>query len=300
MRILVTGGSGFLAAFMMRRFLRRGATFRVLDLRAGSPLAARLLGDDYGAIEWVEGDVADAHTVAAAAEGTNLIIHLAALLTPACQADPVRGAAVNLTGTLHVFANAVRLGHTQVLYMSSAGVFGPDDGTTPRPTTHYGAYKLATEGAARAEYDSNGLSSTGFRPLIVYGPGREVGLTAGPSIACREAARGAPYTIGFSGNSDFVYVDDVAAAFELAWASPREGAQVYNVTGEHAPVASVCQTVNEIAGERLIDYSGEPIPVAGLIDEGALRSDYPDMPRTPLAAGLAETYEFYARARASD
>ncbi|WP_163837351.1 NAD-dependent epimerase/dehydratase family protein, partial [Providencia stuartii] len=67
----------------------------------------------------------------------------------------------------------------------------------PRPTTHYGTFKLACEGSARAYLADRGLASIGFRPFIVYGPGRETGLTAGPSLACRAAARGESYRIPY-------------------------------------------------------------------------------------------------------
>ena len=82
---------------------------------------------------------------------------MAAILTPACQADPLRGAQINLLGTLNVFETARARGIGKVLYMSSAGVFGPDDGQHPRPTTLYGAWKLAGEGIARAYFADHGI-----------------------------------------------------------------------------------------------------------------------------------------------
>ena len=158
----------------------------------------------------------DTDTVMSAAEGCDIVAHLAAILTPACRDNPIRGAEINLIGTLNMFLAARRHGMGRVVYMSSAGVFGPDNGHTPFPTTHYGAFKLACEGAARAYYADHGISSIGFRPFVVYGPGRESGGSAGPSLAARAAAWGEAYTIPFSGASGLVYVDDVAAAYEAA------------------------------------------------------------------------------------
>src|SRR5258706_3102744 len=100
--------------------------------------------------------------------------------------------------------------------MTCACEFDPIDGRTPFPLTHYGDFKLAGEGCARAFWEDDRMPSIGFRPLVVYGPGREVGLTAGPSLACRAAARGEPYVIPFTGETDLLYVDDMAACFEIA------------------------------------------------------------------------------------
>jgi len=156
---------------------------------------------------------------------------MAGILTPDCQADPVRGAEINLIGTLHAFEAARRHGIRPVIYTSSAGVFGPHDGAAPAPTTHYGTFKLATEGSARAYWADHGLPSVGFRPFVVYGPGRETGLSAGPSLACRAAARGQPYVIPFTGATGMVYVEDVAAAYVAALTGKLDGARVFNLLG---------------------------------------------------------------------
>jgi UDP-glucose 4-epimerase len=293
-RILITGGSGFIGAWVAKRLLARGFAVRIFDQRAAPELVNTLCGVSLAAtIEWLEGDVSDAQQVAAAAEDCDLIIHLAAILTPACQSDPLRGAHINLLGTLNVFTSAIALGHERVLYMSSAGVFGPHDGVQPEPTTHYGAFKLAGEGSARAYWHDHGLPSIGFRPLVVYGPGRTVGLTADPTLACRAAALGEPYTIGFSGESNFVYVDDLAAAFEAALIGEPNAAEVFNVVGELASVKRLCQVIEDTANVRGIDSGGPSVPVSAHIAENGLYDRFPDLPRTSLVDGVAATIEFY-------
>ena len=194
MRVLITGGSGFIAAWLIARLQRRGIEVTVFDLKPDPALVVALgrtqTAIDADQIRWMSGDVSDRAALTIAAADADLIVHMAALLTPACQQDPIRAAHVNLIGTLNVFECARERGHSKVLYMSSAGVFGPDDGAIPRPTTHYGALKLAGEGCARAYFEDHGIGSVGLRPLVVYGPGRSVGLTAGPTLACRAAAQG--------------------------------------------------------------------------------------------------------------
>jgi nucleoside-diphosphate-sugar epimerase len=193
MRVLVTGGSGFLGAWIMRRLLARGIDCVAFDLAAKPQLLQALAPERAAAVQWRTGDIAQASNVSNALQGCDAVIHLAGILTPDCAANPVRGAQINLIGTLNVFGAARAAGLARVLYASSAGVFAPDDSAAPLPQTHYGAFKLACEGSARAYWHDHGIASVGFRPLVVYGAGRETGSSAGPSLACRAAARRALY-----------------------------------------------------------------------------------------------------------
>ncbi|SAK72427.1 NAD-dependent dehydratase [Caballeronia hypogeia] len=294
MRVLVTGGSGFLAAWVMRRLLARGMQVRAFDLREDARLVRALAPERADTIDWRTGDIAEARDAARALDGCDAVIHLARVLTPACAADPVRGARINLIGTLNVFDAAIACGIGSVLYASSAGVFGPDDGATPFPTTHYGAFKLACEGSARAYWHDRGISSVGFRPLVVYGAGRETGSSAGPSLACRAAARGERYTIPFTGATGLVYADDVAAAYELALTCGFTGARAFTLAGEITPMERVIDHLRRIAPDADIDASGAPLPIAtSFPDDPSLARLLPDLPATSLADGLRQTVAFY-------
>ena len=177
--------------------------------------------------------------------------------------------------------------------MSSAGVFGPDQAVTPEPTTLYGAFKLAVEGAARAYWADHAIASAGFRPLIVYGPERETGMTAAPSLACRAAARGEDFAIPFSGETDFVYVADVAEAFAAAARGRLEGARVYNVTGMAATAERFARTIEAAAPGVSIQVSGPALPIAPGMEGSALRHDFPDLAPTSIDDGIARTLAFY-------
>ena len=215
------------------------------------------------------------------------------MLTPACRQDPIDGAEINLIGTLNIFEAARIHGIRTVLYMSSAGVFGPDDGLQPQPTTLYGSYKLAAEGCARAYWHDHAIASIGFRPLVVYGPGREVGLSAGPVLACKAAAQDSAYTIPFTGLSNFVYVDDVAAAFQATAKHPIEGANVYNISGEKSSVTTLIEHIQEIVPTARISAAGPELPITADIEPGTLREDFVDIPLTTLRQGLQATIDFY-------
>lgn len=293
MRVLVTGGGGFIAGWIMKQLLGDGVSVRSLDLTDAPPIAMSVLGDEAAKVEWRAGDIASQQAVEDAAADCDLIMHLAAILTPDCAANPRRGCDILLGGTINVFEAARKLGHRHVLYMSSAGVYGPDQGHTPEPTTLYGAYKLAGEGVARAYLADHGIASAGFRPLVVYGPGRESGLTAGPSLACKAAANDQDYVIPFGGDTDFIFVEDVAASFVAAMKRPPAGAKAYNIVSDRCPAAGfAAEVARQAPGTRII-AEGPDLPIAADIEEGDLRIDYPEVPRTLIADGIARTIAFY-------
>ncbi|WP_321961381.1 NAD(P)-dependent oxidoreductase [Paraburkholderia sp. J7] len=294
MRVLITGGSGFLGAWIMKRLLARGMQCVAFDLRTNPRLIEALAPGRAASVQWRTGDIANAADTARALEGCDAVIHLAGILTPGCTENPVRGAQINLIGTLNVFEAARAAGMRRVLYASSAGVFGPEDGAAPWPQTHYGAFKLACEGSARAYWHDHGIASIGFRPLVVYGAGRESGSSAGPSLACRAAARGERYTIPFSGSTGLVFADDVAAAYEAALLSEFEGAHAFTLAGEMTPVATLIDKIEAIVPGARIAANGPALPIAtDFPHDPSLARLLPDLQQTALEHGLGETVAFY-------
>ena len=298
MKVLVTGGAGFLGAWVVRTLQRAGHEARVFDTHDRRGLVHEIVGPPAESLDWHVGDITNGQSVFDAARGCDGVVHLAGVLTPECQANPVLGARVNLLGTLNVFEAARREGWARVAYASSAGVFGPDDGVVPHPATLYGTYKLACEGVARAYWSHSGdsapVASVGLRPLVVYGPGREGGASAGPSLACRAAVRGEAYAVPFSGTTGLVYVEDVAEAFVAAALAPLDGAHVFNMVGETATVdAFVAELIRQHPGAR-IRVEGQPMPISTAIRNDDLTQVLPGVRHTPIAEGIARTLDFYA------
>ncbi|MGE0774528.1 MAG: NAD-dependent epimerase/dehydratase family protein [Sphingomonadaceae bacterium] len=293
MRILLTGGNGFMGSWVARRLIGRGLTVRVFATREDrSPLEA-IMGAGAGKAEWYVGDVSNTAHVEEAARGCDAIIHIAAMLGPASAADPLRCMAVNLGGTLNMFEVAKRQGIGRVIYTSSAAVFGPVDGAHPHPSSHYGAFKLAEEGSARAYFDADGLPSIGLRPFVVYGPGREKGLSAGPSFACRAAALGESYVMPFSGRTNFVYVDDCASAYEEAlFADPRK-AEIFNLAGDATTVEHFLNEVRRIVPDARLGAEGAALPFAPDLAPDGRDALLPNVQRTSLADGIAATIDYY-------
>ena len=158
----------------------------------------RLIADavELDRISFARGDITDLQTVerVLAEHEITHVVHLAALQVPFCRENPMLGAQVNVTGTVNVFEAAKRLGlATTIAYASSAAVYDRQGAIAPK--TLYGVYKVADEGTPRVYAAESGVASVGLRPFTVYGPGRDQGLTAGPTLAIAAAVRGEPYRI---------------------------------------------------------------------------------------------------------
>jgi nucleoside-diphosphate-sugar epimerase len=299
-RVLVTGALGCIGSWTVRSLLDEGAEVIGVDAGGSDHRVRALLGQgEIERVTWVQADIslADvAATLFAAHEPTH-VIHLAALQVPACASDPVRGAAVNVVGSvalLHAAASA-RLESTFV-YASSIASSGPTD-AQPEPSTHYGVFKRANEGNARVFWDSHALPSIGLRPYIVYGPGRDQGLTSDPTKAMRAAALGEPFTIGYRGRAQLQYARDVAGHFLAAARATVAGAHVLNTPGVHATVDEVVAAIERAApgSAAQITVDGGVLPFPDEVDATAFAEVVGEPALTPLDEGVAETIAFFAR-----
>ncbi|PYO24442.1 MAG: epimerase, partial [Candidatus Rokuibacteriota bacterium] len=197
----------------------------------------------------------------------------------------------------------------RVVYASSAAVFGAPDlyppgpikDDAPRyPATHYGVYKVANEETARVYWDEHGIPSMGFRPLSVYGPGRDVGLTADPTLAMKSAVLGRPFTIRWGGRTDLIYTEDVARALLAAAASRLDGARVYNLHGASTVIAGLVRMLEGAwpNATGLITHVEQPIPFPAALDDARYQKDLGPAPPTSLADGIKKTLDGFARLRA--
>lgn len=310
----VTGALGCIGAWVCRLLVQRGDVPIVYDLGVDARRVRDLLSpDEFERVRFVHGDITDGDATkrAVAAAGPAAIVHLAGLQVPFCRQDPALGARVNVLGTIHLFEAALAARVPRVVYASSAAVFGPaeDDDAAPdetaacEPVTHYGVYKRANEGTARVYWLDAKLPSTGLRPLTVYGVGRDRGMTSGPTTAMKAAVLGRPFTIGFTGRTDFHYVADTAAAFVACADGPpadgADGAFVYNLHGDTVDVADIVRAIEAEcpASRGTITASGPRIPIPPCLDGRAIHAAYPGLPRTELGLGVRETIRRFAALR---
>ncbi|MGZ4371164.1 MAG: NAD-dependent epimerase/dehydratase family protein, partial [Gaiellaceae bacterium] len=232
---LVTGALGCIGAWSCAQLVREDVPVILYDLGTNRERLELIMSpDELEQPTLLHGDVTDLdHLEQTIREnGITHVIHLAAMLVPLVKADPTRGAAVNVVGTTNVFEAAKRQGVRGIAYASSAAVYGPDSG--PRiedagePTTLYGVFKLANEGTANIYFDDYGVGSVGLRPYVVYGPGRDQGLTADPTLAMEAAARGEGFEMRWGGRCQLQYAADAARIFIAAARAEHGGAAVFN------------------------------------------------------------------------
>ncbi len=291
--VLIAGGSGFLGAWTARYLHQNGFKIRLLDMQKPAEGWAEISGISTDKIDIYQNDISDYSSVFSAMESCDSVVNLAGLLTPQCSADPIAGCAVNLIGMIHIFNAAKSHNIDFVVYTSSAGVYGPDHADYPEPSTHYGSYKLACEGIARACFAEHQMSSLGLRPFVVYGPGREIGGSAGPSVACKMAVMQQPYNIGFSGLTGFVYAGDVARAIVQAIKAPKKGAHIANMAGITATVEQFVDILKTQIQAHDITVSGPGLPVFGALPDIDSAGYLASQPPTDLADGIAQTLQFY-------
>jgi nucleoside-diphosphate-sugar epimerase len=285
---LVTGALGCIGAWTCATLVRDGRRVTAFDL--GTDLARlRLIASpqEIDGIGFERADLTDlaaVERVLAEREITH-VVHLAALQVPFVRENPVLGAQVNVSGTVNVFEASRRHGlATTVAYASSAAVY--DDRGEVAPRTLYGVFKLANEGTARIYAQDHGLASIGLRPFTVYGPGRDQGLTAGPTLAIAAAVRGEPYHIAFGGKTQLHYAGDVARAFVQAARTPPDGAATYNLGGEAVAIADFAALVEAAVPGAEITAADDPLPFPP-----ELPQPWFDAPLTPLEDGIRETVE---------
>lgn len=306
---LVTGCMGCLGAWATRVLFDQGTQVTGFDLSENDARLRLTMGADRARVDTVRGDLSDAQQVAAVIRdrGITHVVHLAALQIPFCRADPVRGSQVNVTGTVNVF-EAVRASEGRVRglsFASSGAVFGPAalyelplrDDSPPAPTTLYGAYKQANEWTARIYAQDWQVGSVCLRPFIVYGAGRDQGMTSTPTVAMLEAAAGREYTINFGGRVLYQLAEDAARAFVEAARRSDESARAFNLGGTAAAMDEVVEAIVGAVPEAVgrVGYQGAGLPFPADVDSGALDAFLGGFRYTPLRAGVASTVETFRR-----
>jgi UDP-glucuronate 4-epimerase len=308
-RTLVTGALGCLGAWTLKALVELGEEPVGYDLGSDDARLRLVLSEDErGRVTLVEGDVTDLGALGRALDdhGITHVVHLAALQVPFCRTDPERCARVNVHGTVVVLeAIKARLNRIRGLaYASSTAVYNASDPSPApesggiAPSTLYGVFKLANEGTARIYWHDDDVASIGIRPYVVYGPGRDQGLTSGPSLAMAAAAHGDGHTIGYGGTAQYDFAPDVGRAFALAARAATDGAHVANFPGEPSTMQEVVDAIEAaapaVAGKVFWEKGQLPFPES--LQATLLERLIGPLPRTPLADGVRRTIEHF-RAR---
>lgn len=300
-RFLVTGAFGCIGVWILRELLARGAVVVASDLATDSSRLGLILDDEHDdRLQRAVLDVTDMTQLEQVIDqhAITRIIHLAALLVPACRADPPLGAAVNVVGTVNVLEAARRRQEriANVVYASSIAALdspeGPTDASMPQlPGTAYGIYKHAGEQMAMRYWLDDELPSVGLRPHTVFGPGRDHGLTSAPTMAMLAAAAGRPYTIPYGGRAQFQYARDVARAFIQVALADVQSAEVHNLRGDACSIAALVETIVRACpeAEGSISFTDVVLPFPATVDSSGLEDAIGPLEETPLATAVDET-----------
>ena len=304
MKVVVTGGAGFIGANLCRVLAQAGHEVLAFDdLSTGA--AANLDGVEAAL---VEGTILDPGALDAAFDGAGAVVHLAARPSvPRSIADPLASHEVNATGTMQVLEAVRRGSGAHVIVASSSSVYGANPGIpksedlVPIPMSPYAASKLAAESYALADAASFGIDVLVFRFFNVFGPLQTAGHAYAAVVPAfvDAALAGAPLPVFGDGRQtrDFTFVGTVTAVLANAVDRRLTSERPVNLAfGSRVSLLDVVALLGTILGREL-DLDFGPARVGDVRDSQAdqtrLRSLFPDVEPTALEAGLRATVDWF-------
>jgi UDP-glucose 4-epimerase len=249
MKILVTGGSGFIGSHIVEHYQGKAEEIRVLDnLRTGYRKNL-----DGLKVTFIEGSITDREAVAKAVEGVDYIFHMAALVSvPESMAKPGECVDINVHGLLNVLEAAAAAGVKKLVFASSAAIYG-DNPTVPKletmlpePKSPYAITKLDGEYYLDLFNRERGLETAAIRFFNVFGPRQDPkgAYAAAVPIFIEKALKGEDITVYGDGEQtrDFIYVKDIVGALSFAVETP-------GVTGVFNAGYGGQMTINDLANQ---------------------------------------------------
>ena len=306
MRILITGGAGFLGAALANRLVKDGHTVLALDdLTAGDP---RRLSP---AVLLTRGDVRDVPKLWTLLQGVDCVYHLAARVrVPESIHYPSDYNAVNVGGTVALMEAMRDTGVRRVVFASSGALYGEQthqpvhENQLPNPNSPYGVSKVAAEYYLATLGTLYDIETVSLRVFNAYGPSQDLPPSYPPVVPqlLRQAQAGGSLVIFGDGaqTRDFVFIDDVVDAFLRVGASQKADGQVYNLGGMR-PISlrDLAQKMVAIAGHGKVELIPWP-EERKRIDIGDVYSSYARIendlgwaPKTCLEDGLRRTFDYY-------
>ncbi|MEO2015096.1 MAG: NAD(P)-dependent oxidoreductase [Fuerstiella sp.] len=313
-RVLITGGYGCIGAQTAKWVLANTSATVVVGSREVSAQRTQRLfyDDDCTRIKCVSLDVRQQQQLEDVLTENQIthVIHLAALQTPDCNADRDLGLQINLVGTQNVIEaiKACRPSVQRFVFASSIAVYGARSSypdaivpmlAEPDPVNVYGAWKLAGEHISRLFCQETNIPTVSLRPGVLFGPGRDAGLTSTPTTAMKCVALEMPYVIPFRSRQDYLYAPDVGAAFGNAVIAPFTGYGVFTLPSHTVDTAEIVDTLRRAAsktglGAKFgITAGTEEVPFICDLEYEPFLKAFPDTPHTPLADAIQESLEVF-------
>jgi UDP-glucose 4-epimerase len=306
MKILVTGGAGFIGSHLVERLIQEGHEVSVVDnLSSGTPRnlsrEARLYKMDIQSSRLEQ---------VFRKERPAMVMHHAAQINVRRSVeDPVFDAQVNILGTLNLLQQAVLHGTRKVIFASSGGAIYGEQDAFPAPETHptrplspYGIGKLTGEYYLAYFQHVSGIQYVSLRYSNVYGPRQDPEGEAGVvAIFCQKMLIGEQPIINGNGRQtrDFVYVEDVVEANLVAMGKEVQG--IYNVgTAQETSVNDLFRILADLTGSGLKELHGpakKGEQSRSVVDPGKIRQEWGWDPKVPLQEGLRRTVEYFRGVR---
>ena len=312
MRILLTGGAGFIGSNLAGQLLndKRVTGVKVLDnLATGSKNNISTLFAD-SKFEFIEGDIRDFKTCLAACNNIDLISHQAALgSVPRSVIDPVTTNEVNITGTLNIFTAAKEKNIKRIIYAASSSTYGDHPGLPKiedkigNPLSPYAVTKYVNELYARVYANLYGIEFIGLRYFNIFGPKQD---PHGPYAAvvplfAEALLNNKPPTINGDGSHsrDFTYVDNAVQAniLSLFITNPEAVNQVYNIA------CGIQTSLSQLFEGLKKEAAGSLQPIYGPERTGDVKHSMADISKAekllgysvkvPVEEGLRKTFQWY-------
>ena len=300
MRVLVTGGAGFIGSNMVRLLCDDGHEVTVVD---DLSFGYEHFVDERARFE--RGLFDDSAILDAVLPGTDVVMHFAASsIIQFAFERPLEYFENNFNRSVRLLEAMRKHGVNRIVASSTASVYGepvriPIDEDDPKsPAQAYGASKLAFEAALSAYYHAYGISSTAFRYFNAYGPRDEQRpVTRAVPRWIKAALNDEPIVMFWGGEQfrDYVYVDDIARAHMLAMSV--DGCRRYNLgNGSGVLMRELAEEIIEAVGSRstLIDGGerpGDPSRLVASIER--VQRELGWEPQTPRAEGIKRTVAFF-------
>jgi UDP-N-acetylglucosamine 4-epimerase len=314
LRILVTGGAGFIGSHLTEALLRRGHRVRILDNFSTGKRGNLAFGKNYTSLEVVNGDISNRVACRKATKGIQYVFHQAAL--PSVQRsveDPELTNLVNAVGTLNILSAAKEAGVKRVIYAASSSVYGDTptlpkkENMPPNPLSPYALQKYMGEEYCRLFSQLYGLETISLRYFNIFGPRQDPASVYSAVIpkfidAFVEGRRPTIYGDGKQ-SRDFTYIDNVVHANLLALSAKRLQGEVVNVAcGSRISLNQLVKMLQQIFGSKISPTYEKP-------REGDVKHSLADIrrakqvlsykPLVDIETGLRRTVDYFLKPSSS-
>jgi UDP-glucose 4-epimerase len=301
MRVLVTGGNGFIGSHLVDRLAKRDLDVAVLDLNE------RRYDSLPSQVHFIKGDINQAYLVREAIYGVDVVFHLTwTTIHEIANQDPAGDVTANLIPTIHLLEACRNAGVRRIIFASSGGTVYGRAQAWPIPETHpqnpvngYGITKLAVEKYLYMFRHLYGLDYAVFRPSVPYGPRQNPLAGQGAvTVFLYRVARGLPITIWGDGSvtRDYFYVSDLVEALIAGAERELREQRIFNIGGgEEVSLIQLLNMVEDVVGKRAdVEYAPARRFDAPriVLDTWLARQELGWQPKVSLVDGLVQTWKW--------